>query len=513
GGTFRYSSTNPRASQDPHRSTASAHFSNYGMAYSSLLRFKMDTSVGADQIIIAPDLVEKWESPSPTTWVFTLQKGIKWHNIPPVNGREFTADDVVYSINRLRSPGLPQGSYWQDLDKVEAVDKYTVKFTLKSPSAPFLTIAAFGFNKMVAKEAVDSVPNGDLVNGPLIGTGAWLPDCKVDVECAFKRNPDYFLKDADGNKLPYLDSYRNIIMPDIQARLAAFRAKQLDYYPLVAEEVGIVKKAHPEVIMDKVRGFAASLVHIRNDKAPWNDVRVRTALSKAINRQDIIDTIWGGDGWHSLGWANPGADWFLSQDEFKKAWTQDVEGAKKLLAEAGYPNGIDVSFWAAQYSQGDVALAELLTAQAAKAGIRIKIKLNDPPAYNSQVYTRNGQFEDLAGFAQGTPMDPDLWLSDFYHSKGGRNSSYVNDPKLDEMIEAQRREFDANKRKQIVIDIQRYLLEKNYSLTLRTAIANNARWPWLKNVVYSAAGDYPAQRQWEYVWIDAKMRKDMGAPD
>lgn len=508
GGVYRTSGSNPRIGQDPVRTSGSSHFSNFGQAYDTLLRYKNSLDISESEHIIAPNLAERWENPTPTTWVFYLRKGVKWHNIPPVNGREFTADDVVYGINRLAGPGSVQRGYWLDLEKVEALDKYTVKFTLKNPAASFLTNVVQQYNKMTAKEAVEA-GGGNVDNGPLIGTGPWFVTCTVDVECLFKRNPDYFLKDEDGSQIPYMDM-QNIIMADLQARFASFRAKQLDAYSLTADELGIVGKAHPEVVYRRVKSFNAYLIHFRNDQLPWSDERVRTAVSKALDRQQILDTVLGGYAWFHFGWGAQGEDWYLPQDEFKQAYKRDVPLAKKLLAEAGYANGFDASLWCANYGVTDVPACELMQAQLAEVGIRIKIYLHDPPVYLSQVFIRDGKFPDLAWGTKATHPDPDLWLSDYYHSKGGRNTGYINDPKLDSMIETQRRELNPEKRKNMILEMQRYLLQKNYGLAMYSTLSANARWPWVKNVAYSASGN---SRSIDYMWIDQALKKKLGGQD
>ncbi|MCX6022607.1 MAG: ABC transporter substrate-binding protein, partial [Chloroflexi bacterium] len=491
GGIFRTTTSNPRIGQDPIKGNGTPFTSNFGRAYDNLVRFKFDAALSEGAFIIAPDLAEKWDNPTPTTWVFSLGKGIKWQNIPPVNGREFVADDVVYSINRLAGPGSAHAGYWTELEKVEALDKYTVKVTLKSPVASFLMVAALGFNKMMAKEAVDGA-GGQLDKGPTIGTGAWFVTCTEDVGCNFKRNPEYHLKDDAGNQLPYLDGMSKLVLPDPASSFAAFRAKKLDTLSLTSEQVDIVKRQYPDVAINTVKSFAGPMIHIRNDKAPWSDERVRMALSKVVNRQEIIDTIYGGKGWLFFNWYNPADDWYLPQDELKAVWKQDIEGAKKLLAEAGYPNGFDAQFWVAQTGVYPV-MGELLVTQMAKAGIRVKMSVNEYSGYLSQIFIRNGRFDDLAFGPQG-PIPDDLWLSSYYHSKGTRNSSYVNDPKLDGMIEAQRSELNGEKRKQLIIDIQRYLVQKNYQLVIQGNITDNGVWPWLKNRSYAAGADYPGLR-------------------
>ena len=163
----------------------------------------------------------------------------------------------------------------------------------------FLNNLAFGFNVMVAKEVAEAAGE-TILDGPTIGTGAWLIECEADVQCIYTKNPTFHLKDESGNSLPYLDGMRNIIMPDVQARFAAFRAKKLETYGLTPEKYQIYERNYKDDwVITQTRSYSGSMIHFRTDQAPWNDKRVRTAVSKAIDRQEIIDTLFNGKAFFS----------------------------------------------------------------------------------------------------------------------------------------------------------------------------------------------------------------------
>ena len=406
----------------------------------------------------------------------------------------------MFSINRLMEEGSAQRGYWNALESVEALDAGTLKITTKFPSATLLANIAFGFNKMMAPEAV-AAGGGNLQSGPNMGTGGWIVECEVDVQCVYHRNPDFHLKDADGNQLPYLDRLRNIIMPDVQARFAAFRAKKLDSHALTTEQRIITDRNYPEVVIDEYKSYGSSFVHFRTDQAPWNDKRVRQAVSKAIDRQEIIDVIYDGFGHFSMAMAMPSVEAYLPNEEFVEAWTQDLTESKRLLAEAGFPDGIDAKMWVANYSEQYIALVELMQQQLKEAGIRIELFIHDRPTYLSRVFTRHGEFEDMAYGPQGT-FTADSWLNAYYRSDGGRNSSWVNDPVLDAMIDEQSRELDTGKRDQQLLEIQRYLVDQTYQAVIRSPLNQTAYWPWNRARATSAGADYPGARIEETRWID-----------
>jgi ABC-type transport system substrate-binding protein len=406
----------------------------------------------------------------------------------------------VFSINRLMEEGSAQRGYWSAVESVEAQDASTLKITTKFPSATLLTNIAFGFNKMMAPEAV-AAGGGNLQQGPNAGTGAWIVECEVDVQCVYHRNPDFHLKDEAGNQLPYLDALRNIIMPDVQARFAAFRAKKLDVHSVTTEQRIITEKNYPEVEIDEYKAYGSTFIHFRTDQAPWNDKRVRQAVSKAVDRQEIIDVIYDGRAHFSMAMAMPSAEAYLPDEEFVAAWTQDIPEAKRLLAEAGFPDGLDAKMWVANYSETYIALVELMQQQLKEAGIRVELFIHDRPVYLSRVFTRHGEFEDMAYGPQGT-FTADSWLNAYYHSDGGRNSSWVNDPVLDAMIEEQSQELDTGKRDQQLLEIQRYLIDQTYQAVVRSGMYQSAYWPWIRNRATSAGGDYPGARLEEVRWVD-----------
>ena len=500
GGAYQGVITNPRIGQDPHKTTGSGYYGNWGHAMGRLLRFKFAPDVPTTEYILRPELVESWENPAPNVYILKLFEGIQWQDLPPVNAREFTSDDVVFSIQRLAGEGSAHRGLWLDLDKVEALDKLTVKVTLTGPSADFLSNAGNGFNVMVAKELVEA-GDGSLFDGPTIGTGAWLLDCKVDVQCIGKRNPLFHVKDDAGNKLPYMDELQYIVIPDPQARFAAFRSKKLLSYRVTPEQNQIVNAKYPELDRMTYKAYGAWFNHYRQDQAPWNDVRVRVAASKAIDRQEIFDAVLGGRAHNALGMIMPSSDAYLPEAEFQAFYKQDIPGAKKLLAEAGYPDGIDAKFWIANYSEGTIAAAELMQQQLKEAGIRVELFIHDRPTYLSRVFIRHGEFEDMAYGPQGT-FTADQWLLAYYHSDGGRNSSWTNDAKLDKLIEDQHTELDPRKRTAILLEIQRYLVEQQFQSVIHSPLADQVFWPWLKDLSVSAGGDYPGGRQVDYYWID-----------
>src|SRR5262247_2049502 len=159
---------------DPHLTISYKTHIVYSFTHSRLLKQKAGPSVAPGTFPIEGDLAESWTQPNETTYIFTLRKGVRWHPKPPVNGRELTADDIKYTYERfLTIPGNGNKGTLETIDKIEAVDKYTVKFTLKEPYAWFLDALASTSTWIIAKEAVEQF--GDLKKPEsVVGTGPWM---------------------------------------------------------------------------------------------------------------------------------------------------------------------------------------------------------------------------------------------------------------------------------------------------------------------------------------------------
>src|SRR5262245_64132360 len=269
------------------------------LTHSRLVRHRAGPAVQPGTFPLEGDLAESWTQPSETTYVFKLRRGVRWHPKPPVNGRELTAADVVYTIDRfLTTKGHANAHMLTAVDKVEAVDKHTVKFTLKEPYAWFLdTLASPMVAAIVAKESADRF--GDLKKPEsFIGTGPWMLDSyRPNQGLTLVRNPQYFVAG-----LPHLDRIEITVDEDNASRISSFLAGK---YDLGWENPGTINRTDWVQIKDKVKRpvrtaeFPSNIMShlsMRTDQKPFNDVRVRQAMSLALDRQAIIDGVAEGVG-------------------------------------------------------------------------------------------------------------------------------------------------------------------------------------------------------------------------
>src|SRR5215831_3369439 len=205
---------------DPHQTPHWWTFIYTSLTHGGLVRYKAGPSVQPGTLPIEPHLAESWERPNDTTYIFKLRKGVRFHNKPPVNGRELTADDVVFTFQRaLTIKGNPNRTVFEEIDKVEALDRYTVRFTMKEPFAWFLNSPAV--ESILPKEAADK---DGMFKTPetVIGTGPWMLErYEPNVRVSFVRNPNYFQ-----SGLPYADAVEFRIDTDPASKLAAWLSGQ-----------------------------------------------------------------------------------------------------------------------------------------------------------------------------------------------------------------------------------------------------------------------------------------------
>jgi peptide/nickel transport system substrate-binding protein len=298
GGTLRTAGTTGRAHDDPHIN-ASANVLSPLPAYSGLLRFKSGPDIKRGTYLPTSDFAESWEQPDELTYIFKLRRGAKFHNVPPVNGREATSADVNYSFQRILDLKAI-ASYLDGVSKLETPDPATFKITLAQPNADLLVNLASPSMAIVAREAV--AVNGDLKNGPYIGTGPWVAvsvSSDANRDTVLARNPDYFLKG-----LPYADRLDFKRVPDANTLVAAFRAQQTDVlHPAAGPDVNDqVYRSNPDqlVTLPSPQYTASVELAFKADRPPFDDPRVRRAVALVMDREALIATTFGGsDCWRA----------------------------------------------------------------------------------------------------------------------------------------------------------------------------------------------------------------------
>jgi peptide/nickel transport system substrate-binding protein len=488
---------------DPHLTRAFMTHTALSFVYSKLLRHKVGPDVRPGTFIVEPDLAERWEEPDDTTYIFHLRKGVKWHNKPPVNGRELVAEDVKFTFDRfLTEKGNPERQLLDSVERVEVVDRYTVKFILKEPFVWLLDILANAMCMWVlAPEVAEKYGDFKKVE-TAIGTGPFILErYEPNVKTIFKRNPDYFRQG-----LPYVDGVEWLVVQDESTGLAMYRTGQLDTGPganwqVRQPDLESLKQSHPQLVYQDIQANNAQAIWMRTDKPPFSDARVRRAISHAIDRQGMIEAVWmRGELPPAVA---PGlAEWSLPIEQLgegAKYYRYDPKEAKRLLAEAGHPKGFKTTLTASGgYGRDLIDAVQMALRDLKEVGIEAELKLQEYGAY--QATTGQGKFEGLAMGPYAVGWEPDSALYGPYTPNEPRNRGHVNDPKLAAMVKEQRQIKDREARKQLIFDIQRYAAEQQYYIYLASLIITSSWQPYMKNYAHNLTFDYGSRIA--VTWLD-----------
>jgi len=452
---------------DPHQTISFVTMVPLSFVYSRLVKVKAGPSVKPMTYPIEPDLAESWSQQNDTTYVFKLKKGVRWHPKPPVNGRELTAADVKYTYDRfLTIAGNPNKPVLEYVDKIEAPDKYTVKFTLKEPNAWFLDLLASTSTWIIAKECVEKF--GDLKKvESVVGTGPWMLErWEPNVRLVYVRNPNYFVPG-----LPYADGVDVLIDKDPASRLATWLAGKTDFGPEYQHAVRwldapVARQRKPGLQTAEYTWLTSGATGFKLANPPFNDVRFRRALARATNVGEVFESLAFSQGHWTPNPIVPAAfaDWSIPIDQLgpegRKLYEFSTAEAKKLLAEAGLPNGFKVTVEAAAavYGPDFDDFVQITLKNWKAAGIEGDLKLKEYGAYISS--TIFGKFDGMFLGLRGAWADPEAYFYRWYMPGQPLNVWGVNDAKLTDMMKLQRRTADVPKRKQIIYDIQRYVADQ-----------------------------------------------------
>ena len=471
------------------------------LVYRRLVQFR-----GTDyyDIDVEPDMADSWTvSPDGKTMTFKLHQGIKWHNVPPVNGREFTSDDVAWTVNYYKTQSKEYAWLWDWVTKVETPDKYTVIFQADKPNAEALLNMAVDNNAILPKEVFEQDGN---FRSKIIGTGPyiwknWEPGVKVELV----KNPDYWeVSEVDGKPLPYLDGITGYIMPDYATRLAAYRSGKIaghrwGFQPARNDVEGLFKGMQGQQRWDGVHFLSGGGLNLNTTKKPLDDVRVRRAMSMALNRDAIIKDVQQG----AAQWAG-----FISASFTKFAWPEEKlktleylkfnpDQARSLIKDAGADGAQILIDFHPDTSPAGKVLVEMVQQMWKDVGLNAVIDPTDVPA--SYAKRQSGDFMVFGNGVGFSSASIDAATRQLYHSQGGRNYTRNSDPEFDKLAEQQAIELDVEKRKQVVDKLQEIMYQQMWTVPHYDAIDTLLNQPWAKN------WGFHWQLGWahsERIWID-----------
>ena len=450
------------------------------------------------------DLAKSWTvSADGLTYTFTLHQGVKFHD-----GSELTSANVKASWDKIVFP--PESvvsvrkSNYQMIKSIEALDRDTVVFHLHYPSASFLNMIAHPANFIYAKKHLDADIQYYKKNA--MGTGpfklkAYVHGSSVELE----RNPNYWKKD-----LPYLDGVKYFIITDDGARAKSIRAGRTDvefrfFSPSEAE--GIKKQLGDKVVVANTGQPGHFGVNMNVDRKPFDDERVRKALTLALDRYDMSRTLGPITNLDMVGGLlPPGAPWALTPEElqalpgFAKDHEANLKEAKRLLAEAGYPNGFKTVLTNRSIKLPYIDLGVYVISAWKKIGVEAEHKIEETATYSQTRVTRD--FELLIDpYGSQTVSDPDELLTKFT-SKSPSNWGRFSEPAADTLFDLQKVELDEHKRIQLVKEMQKEILKKAWWIPGLWSTRLEVRSARIRN--YEPMLSHWMNRQLEDVWLAEK---------
>jgi len=484
----------------------------------------LDRNVFGFQVGWVPDeyikdaLAESWEWKDAQTLVVHLKKGIKWQNKPPVNGREFTAQDVQYHYDRLLGTGSgftePSPSYLNALSLVKNVvanDKYTVTINFKNPTA---LLNAWQIYDPVGQHFADPpewVAQGDLNNWKnAVGTGPFtVADFVSGSSMTLKKNPDYWGYDErhPQNKLPYVDEVKILVIPDVATTVAALRTAKIDIMMEMNKiQMENLDKTNPEILRKPVPAWSEAL-SFRVDSGPFSDIRVRKALTLAIDRQAISKALWGTDGKPCgaippiySGYTLLYDDW---PEDLRSEYSYNPAKAKQLMVEAGYPNGFKTNVVAA--SNNDMELLQLCKAYFKEISVDMEIRVMDPQSANQFVRSRKHDAMTVAMGGVGTPP-----LMSFENARAVNNNAVChNDQTYEEFVDRFRNSQTPDEAKKLAVEGVLYLLRQHWNTGPMPKTVYNVWQPYIKGYNGEGGPSFYGMRGWYYArfWIDKSLKK------
>ncbi len=454
GGTIVFGRSGDASTLDPAQASDSETFYATTQVYDNLVQFKLGSTE------VEPGLASSWDiSKDGLEYTFHLKKGVYFAPTKYFKKKvEFTADDVIFSIKRQFDKTHPFNKnatyeYWaaMDMDKivkdVVKVDKYTVKFLLAKPEAPFLANMAMDFASILCKEYADGLlasgKQADLNRLP-VGTGPfvfreWIKDDRM----LFTVNKDYW----DGR--PFIDKLILKVIPNNSVRAAELKTGQIQImdYPNPEEVEDLGRQSGIELI--KQDGMNVGYMVMNQNNKYFKDVRVRQAINHAVDKAAIVKAVYAGLGTVADAPIPPNM-WGFNANI--KKYPHDLKKARALLKEAGYPNGFSVNLYAMPvprpYMPNGKKVAQAIQADLAKIGIKVNIVTYDWVTYLDKI--KNGEHDMCLIGWHGDNGDPDNFLytllSEAATAYPAQNFAFWVDKEFNELITQARRTFDMNER-------------------------------------------------------------------
>ena len=500
GGTFRTAAGSLQPQWDEHLNPSPAGIRDISrILFNGVVRFDQRSSSPQ------PDLAESWTIDSGGDVIFKIRKGVRFHNKAPVNGRELTADDVKWSMDRAKThPKSILKTRFATLEEVQVIDASTIKFVMTQSDANLLFHLGFEQVVIFAQEAaIDeafSDPRSQIGSGPFVADLMQNPG-----QSRFLRNPNYWRQDAEGRQVPYLDSIEYLAGSDAAVVAALLKTQELDLAAIrTSQDVAYFAGQAGANIQDTTGVLVGNWGLFFNVTiAPFNDKRLREAVHLLIIRQDLIDIAYGGLAYLSgpLGANASLGHWSVDQlatfPGLRPDKTADVARAKQLLADAGVPNGFsfNVSHRGAEFSDE----AKIYVQELARYGIEMKSQSTQNSSYERTEFAADKQ---STWVTEGGGTTPDHSISNTFLRGSPKNASNWYNDAMEALYLKQLATSDKVERFKLIDQAQQMIWDDVTAAWGVRPTTAWVSWDWVKNFATPDHGYQLRAAQIDEIWID-----------
>ena len=496
GGVMKVATSWDYQTIDPVASAAGGTVTVPNVVYNRLLGIVRGPAADPYKLELEPELAQSWErSPDGLTFAFQIAPGVTWQNVAPLNGREFTAEDARFAIERYANEGVHQ-AYYNNASTYEAPDDLTFTIGMANPTADFLNPLGSNKQTIFPRELVDD----GTIETRAIGTGGFiLTDAAPAQHVIFEKNPDYWEREV------LLDGFEFRIILDGAARTAAFRVGQIDYAYSLAPNLNTLEKileTNPDVQVNlTVVTYNGTTFGMNLTLPKYADERVRRAISLAFDRELMVDLVYDGIAkiFHVIPWTYLYDEEPTLESGGLGNWIRhDPAEARKLLAAAG-AEGLTMNNMYYPYSGLQDQTAEIAQANLKDAGITMTGGAVDYTEFNSAWVP--AKLPDVSTVAWSTSgFDADNWFYGQIHSESPGNRWRVNDPQLDEWAEQQQLELDPDARREIWQKIYDRDLDQMYRPAFPSGNYPEVVQSWVRGIRWGASS--PNDNSSYYCWGD-----------
>jgi peptide/nickel transport system substrate-binding protein len=455
GGVLKAQRQNDWPTHDPHLTQTNSQ--DMPLVFDYLTR--IDRNETTNNFEIRPSLADSWDLPDPKTVVFKLRAGVKFHD-----GTDCDSAAVKWNLDRLMTHPQSAGkNHTASIASVEAVDPTTLRLNLKTPSPVLfvnLSSEADSVCGIMSPTQAQKVGDAGLAR-EAVGTGPYqMAEFRPGSQAVYRRNPTYWKKTADGSAVPYIDEVRIILQQDSSAALLQLRAGDLDLItPIAGRDVASVKNNSAlSYVESNAQGQMYCMVfNARSGARLAGDAmkKVRQAILYGVDRDTVAKTIGLGLGEANYYHVVPGQ---VGYAETVPKFAYDPAAAKRLLAEAGYPDGIDVQLDFTSRPE-DTQNAQVYQQMLAKIGVRVTLQPSERVAWVNKTLAGNFEF---GTYLSGVRPDPDLALGYRVGTNGSGNYAAWTDPAVDAALEDGRSTYDPAKRQAAYETVQQKMFDAAY---------------------------------------------------